>query len=212
MDAVYILGTGSLVENEEIRYSIRSLVKNMRDLGSIFVIGDCPDFLPGVVHILADDLYDKPWKNMLHKTRLACANPDLSDEFLLMNDDFFMLTPFDGADFSFYAMKNGSGGCNGKESFQIHCPIRFNKDMFLKLPINTEMKGDYSPRSFYSNFYTAPPLFVTDFIIREGVGLPDFTTQIKGRDFFSISNSIMLNSRFQQWLFDLYPERCSFEE
>ena len=211
MDVVYILGNGSEVDNEELRFSLRSLCINMLDLRKVYVVGVLPAFLRGVHHIPCDDRHEKRWKNALEKTRLASTTDGITEEFLLMNDDFFMLKEFEGAEFPFYAVKGGAGGCNGKNDFGIHCPIRFKKEWYEKLPLTLDMKGDWSPRSFYCNFYQAPPTYTMDPILRHGDALPSFNDQIRGRDFFSISNGTMLDIEFNQWLHELYPERCRFE-
>lgn len=211
MDVVYILGKGSEANNQEIVYSLRSLCINMLDLRNVYVVGDCPDFLTDIRHIACEDSHDKKWKNALEKTRIAATTDGITDEFLLMNDDFFALEPFMGAELPFYAVKNGNGGCNGRNDFQVHLPIRLNKEWYEKMPLSLEMKGDWSPRSFYCNFYGAPPTYIDDPIVRVGNNLPDFDTQIKNKGFFSISNSAMHSAEFMLWLHDLYPDPCKFE-
>lgn len=212
MDAVYILGDGSVADDEEIRYSIRSLEKNMLDLDHVFVVGDCPDFLTGVTHIGAKDKYDKPWKNAMHKTEVACDFEDISDNFLLMNDDFFLCEPFYGAEFPFYSKKGVDGGINGPKSFQLHCPIKINKEMYPQLPIDQSAEQDYSPRSFYANLFKAPPTPEEDCIVRNGEGLSSFDDQVEGRQWFSIGDRIMLSEEFQKWIDSLYPEPSTYEE
>jgi len=101
MDAVYILGKGSLADDEELRFSIRSLCKNMLDLRNIYVVGELPKFLRNVHHIPCEDRHEKRWKNAFEKTRLASTTDGITDEFLLMNDDFIMLSEFEGAEFLF---------------------------------------------------------------------------------------------------------------
>ena len=44
MDIVYILGNGSKFNNEEIRYSLRSLEKFV-NFDRVFIVGECPKFL-----------------------------------------------------------------------------------------------------------------------------------------------------------------------
>jgi len=206
-----VLGTGSLVNNGELRYSIRSLVKNMLDLRNIYIIGERVNFLSGVVQIEKIDLYKESWKNVLDKTRVACEISYLSEEFLFMNDDFFMLSPFLGADFPFYTLEGFDGGLSGRLSYQVHCPIRYKKEWFMKMPLSVEMFGNFSPRSFYGNFYRAPAKPVQDFIVRNGLDVLDFDFQIKGKDFFSISDQIMLDPDFVLWLDFLFPEPTCFE-
>lgn len=211
MDAVYILGTGSLSQNEELRYSVRSLARHMLDLRDVYIVGEPADFLPSVIHIPAQDSYPRAWQNALHKTRLACALEQISDEFLLMNDDFFMLSDFLGSEFPFYALKNSDGGPNGRHSFAVHCPIRLKKEWYLKMPISVELSGHRSPRSFYANFFGAPPVFVDDFILRPDTKNTPLDLQLSGRDFFSIDNACMLDRVFVSWLSELYSEPSRFE-
>lgn len=210
MDAVYILGTGSRSGNEEIRYSVRSLEKHMSDLGKVFVVGSRPESLRAAAWIEATDNHAKYWKNALEKTRFACFDERVSADFLLMNDDFFMREDFIGAELPFYSVKGGSGGGSGLHDFGIHCPIRFNKEMYVKMPLSTELKGDFSPRSFYANFYKARPEPVKDCIVRTGSGLPDYGVQVKGSDFFSCDDVAFLVPSFQDWMRELYPlpSRC----
>lgn len=211
MDAVYILGSGSLSNDDEIRYSIRSLELNMLDLRNIYVIGEKPEFLQKIIHIPATDGSKYNHENAYKKICLACKIPELSDEFLLMNDDFFMSEPFTGADFPFFALKNSNGGPCGKNSFHMHCPIRLKKEWYLKMPIDPLFKSCKSPRTFYANFYQAPPTFCDDFILRAGKGCKDFDEQIKGRTFFSIGDQSMLYPPFKIWLDKLFPVPSTFE-
>ena len=211
MDAVYILGDGSLANNEEIRYSIRSLEKNMLDLRDIYIVGADPGFLSGIKHISALDTSLQKGQNAFHKITTACTIPELSEEFLLMNDDFFMLEPFTGADFPFFALKGSNGGTCGLHSFHIHAPIRLKKEWYLKMPFDPNSKSCKSPRTFYSNFYKAPPNFCDDFILRAGEGCKDFNLQVKNWRSFSISDSAMLYEPFKKWLDELYPEPSSYE-
>lgn len=211
MDVVYILGAGSLANNEELRYSLRSLALHMQDLGKLYVVGEKPDFLDNFTHIPAQDIYTEKWKNAHSKTRLACSLGQLSEEFLLMNDDHFMLEPFKGSEWPFYALADSSGGVDGPNSFHIHCPIRLKKEWYLALPLDLEAKGVHSPRTFYSNFYKAPPTFCNDFILNVRGNAFDFAEQAVGFPCASISNTTMLNEDFIYWLVQLYPEPSKYE-
>ena len=211
MDVVYILGHGSLSADEEIKYSVRSLERNMLDLGAIYVVGSKSKYLPWVKHISAYDEYPEKWKNMLYKVRLACEDEQITDEFLLMNDDFFMLEPFHGSEYPFYRAKRGDGGPNGMYSFQLHCPMRINKEWFLQMPLSLDMSGTYSPRSFYANFFRAPATPGEDCILRVGEGVKSFDEQVAGRDCFSIGDTLMTDKDFRMWLDQLFPEASRVE-
>lgn len=97
VDAVYPLGTGSRLFNIEIVYSLRSLVKNTRGLGRIYVIGEKPDCLNW-----SDDLIHVPFEekhgayvNTWEKAMFAASIPGLTERFIWMNDDFYCVEPFD---------------------------------------------------------------------------------------------------------------------
>lgn len=212
MDAVYILGTGSQADDEEIRYSIRALEANMLDLAEVFVVGECPDWLEGVTHIPAEDKYEEKWRNAMHKTLIACEQEDLSEEFILMNDDFFMCEPFMGAELPYYSKKNTDGGIDGPTNFKLHCPIRLHKEYYPKMPLSPDDAGQHSPRTFYANFFKAMPLPMRDCILREGENLPSFDEQIEGREWFSIGDTIMTSEKFRYWLNERWPTPSTFEE
>lgn len=211
MDVVYYLGKGSLENDDELRFSLRSLEKYMADLRKIFVVGEKPDWLEGVEHLTAFDEHKKEWRNVLLKVRQACSVASLSDEFLLMNDDFFALEPFLGSDLPFWSIKGANGGNCGPTSFFIHRPMRIKKEWYLKMPLSVEMPGDFSPRTFYANFYKAPPTPARDLILRPGKGMRSFAEQVRGEPWFSIDDITMTDPEFRQFIFELYPEPSAFE-
>lgn len=211
MDAVYILGTGSPCANEEIRYSIRALEENMLDLRNVWIIGELPKFLPVIFHVAANDLMSEKWKNAYVKTRIACEQGEISDDFILMNDDFFMCEPFMGAELPFFALQGSNGGTCGQHSFQVHAPMRINKEMYAKMPFSLEQKACRSPRSFYANFYKAPPKFVTDCILRTGAGGKTPREAARGRAYFSIGDPTILFGPFRDWLAERWPTPSKYE-
>ena len=92
-DLVYILKDQEV--NEEFRYSLRSVEKHAKNFGKVVTIG-------GIVKGITPDLavllrqtggtkYDKV--NMTF--REICLNPDISENFVLMNDDFFIMQDVD---------------------------------------------------------------------------------------------------------------------
>ena len=98
-DVVYILGTGSVWNNNEIRFSLRSIAKNGIGVGKIFVVGMLPAFLSNeVIHIAVDDIYNPMQNadgNIAHKVLQACKDKRLSDDFLFINDDHLILKQVD---------------------------------------------------------------------------------------------------------------------
>jgi hypothetical protein len=91
IDVVYKLAQGSRFDDQELRYSLRSL-SNFKNLGKVYVTGFKPRWLQNVIHIPAEDphLANKDC-NLINKILLACHHPELSDLFLNMSDDQIFL-------------------------------------------------------------------------------------------------------------------------
>lgn len=211
MDIVYVLGKGSLCNNEELRYSLRSISTLCADKGNVFIVGEKVDFLEGVTFIEYPDAHAKPWKNILDKVRAVCGEESLSEDFLLMNDDFFALSGFTIEDLPYYATKVGNGGNSGPINFAVHTPVRLNKKLYLGMPINSGMSTGFSPRTFYCNLYRTPPTYIKDLVVRVGEGMPSFDEQIGDSEWFTIDDVAMLDSGFLEWLDTLYPYPSQYE-
>lgn len=95
-DIVYVLNGKSKYGNDEIRYSIRSLFKHGRNLGRFCVVGERPEFLNVWRHIpfVNPSNYCKD-VNIAAGILLACQDPEISDPFIFLADDNFMLWNFD---------------------------------------------------------------------------------------------------------------------
>jgi hypothetical protein len=68
IDVVYILGTGSYWRNNEIRFSLRALERNLRGIRKIWIVGDYPDFIKNINHIpFKDELLNNADGNIIRK-------------------------------------------------------------------------------------------------------------------------------------------------
>ena len=96
IDVVYPYAAGGETW-EEIRYSIRSIAKNFLNLRNIWIIGDIPEWAENVHHIKKIRPYQDSdqAKNFdyTHSIFLAAMQPDISDFFLVVNDDHHLLAP-----------------------------------------------------------------------------------------------------------------------
>lgn len=211
MDIVYVLGNGSKVYDLEIKYSLRSLERHMVDKGKVFIIGQCPLFLKNVIYIPYLETEILPERNILQKINLACFDDRISDDFLLMNDDFFALEDFSGADLPFYCHIKGVGNILIPLNFAVHMPYRINKKMWLSCPFPEKAPNGFSLRSFYLNYYKAPAVFHPDPILRIGLTKETFEEQTKQWDFFSSTSTIFLNAEFLSWLDKKYSSPSTYE-
>lgn len=76
-------------ENEELRYSLRSLVNFPHR--KVWFYGGCPDGLKPDKHIYVKQNLENKWQNVGMMLKMACNNKDISKDFWLFNDDFFIM-------------------------------------------------------------------------------------------------------------------------
>mgnify|MGYP001488307841 CR=1 FL=1 len=93
MDIVIPLALNGLYE--ELRYTLRSIAANARDLGRIFIVTErLPSWIQNVEHAHAKDIYPaNKDANLIRKVLIACQREDLTDRFLFWSDDQVLLHP-----------------------------------------------------------------------------------------------------------------------
>ena len=92
VDFVYICKSG---DNEELRYSIRSVVNSFPE-AKIWLVGGKPNWYSGN-HIHVDQNHHK-YANAINNLHALCSSEEISNEFVLMNDDFFIIKKIDSID------------------------------------------------------------------------------------------------------------------
>lgn len=85
MDLVYICRDG---DNEELRYSIRSAVKNLPH-DKIWVVGGKPDWYTG--NYIEVNQGKAKYTNARNSLMAICNSEEISESFILMNDDFYII-------------------------------------------------------------------------------------------------------------------------
>lgn len=158
MDIVYVLR--NKYDGEELKYSLRSLENIPHD--KVFFVGGCPKWAKNIIHIPTEQTGTK-YKNTSNSLKVACNDPRISSNFILMNDDFFILEPIktptkelnlnNGTvqsvlDIKLKKLPGGTpyfkGMAQTKEflkglgfddplSYELHVPFIFNKKKFLKM-------------------------------------------------------------------------------
>lgn len=101
VDAVYILGTGSVDNNLELRYSLRSMAKHAPWIRKVWVVGSNPEFLSDEVGFIGagDDFKHTKDANLIHKAVKACKHEGVAEDFLLCSDDQVVTRPVSIGDF-----------------------------------------------------------------------------------------------------------------
>ena len=116
MDILYVLGNGSKWDNNELRYSLRSIEKFGKNVGNVYVVGTDPGFLSDNVNLVRlEDCYCAKHKNILNNICEAVEYTNIGDEFLLSSDDHFYVKETDFNNYPIY--------CKGKlpETYKQKC-------------------------------------------------------------------------------------------
>lgn len=164
MDVLYYIGNGSMHQNRELRYSLRALEKHCKDVDNVWVVGNKPPFLADNVKYLWVEDSGAWWQNAYRKT-MAAINAGISADFLLMNDDFYMLKDFTAAKYPHYHKGEIGDVAHNKyqdviintkrileklgkpfKHYGVHCPMRINAKKYKELA------------QFYDNEYAASPV------------------------------------------------------
>lgn len=175
LDVLYPLK--ELDSNFELRYSLRSL-KNLPH-GKVFVCGFRPTWLTDdVLSIeLPQQQYETKYMRSTQNLIAAMKDPRLSDDFILMNDDFFVMLPVSYVPtfhrgsihdiVNHYHANHPSSpytaglirtakrldrmGIDDALSYEVHTPMVLNKQKFLEiLEISLEDEG-FGKRTLYGN-------------------------------------------------------------
>lgn len=187
MDIVYTLK--DRYNGEELRYSLRSLGNVPHD--KVFFVGGCPKWAANIIHIPTKQTGTK-YKNTTNNLKIACKDQRLSENFIYMNDDFFILEPIktqeliynNGTVQSVLDIKlkkyplgnpyfNGMAqtkdflqelGISDPLSYELHIPFIFNKNKFLKMYEITGVKEIpcFHKRTVYGNLYLKGGEFMKD--------------------------------------------------
>lgn len=86
-DIIYFLKDG---QNEELRYSLRSVAKNFPHDRVIFY-GGCPIGIQPDIYVPIEQNQPSKWQNVRMMIEQACSNDEISENFWLFNDDFFVM-------------------------------------------------------------------------------------------------------------------------
>lgn len=170
MDIVYICRPGDT--NEELRYSLRSLRNLPHE--RVWFAGYTPTWVTGVGSIPVADHFDKQ-TSALKNLIAACQSEEVSDPFLIFNDDFYIMQPLEQMPVLHRGLvsdvieehRNGSAYRIAMErtlalmqreglkepilSYELHVPMAIEKlSMLLALSLGKGIRG-FHLRTFYGN-------------------------------------------------------------
>jgi hypothetical protein len=240
IDVVYVLGTGSSWKNNEIRFSLRALSKNLKGYGKIWVVGEKPEWIQDVNHIpFKDELMNNADGNIARKVLRVCQEQDLSENFLFINDDHLILKPVEAIDIPPFHKGNMASFSNeyfetsfwrGRlwrtrnillekgftaYHFDCHTPMVMNKTKFpwVMAQFNFEKNIGFTMKSLYGNLVygdAAPKLNGEKVAIFRPMTIDQVRSHCRGRQFVAF-NDKGLRPGFKHWLFENFPEPSIYE-
>lgn len=175
LDIVYFVKDG--IRNDEFRYSLRSVAMNM-PYKRIWVFGGCPLNIIPDVRIRVEQVGNTKWDKVRTMFKMACENKEITNNFILFNDDFFVMEPTDRIEPLYRCtleehipkLERNFGNkptpysrllrsCRDKleeigatqYSYELHTPFIFNKKKLLKLI--EEYPEMHCTRTMYGNIY-----------------------------------------------------------
>ena len=237
IDVLYVLGSGSKWNNQELRYSLRSLCRFAPGIGRVFVVGCDPGFLQNCsIHVVPDPTKTKEY-NLVYQILWVCQNSEIGENFLRVDDDTFLVAPIDAETYPYYS----TGSLDSKieharapryrtaltltrdkllslgkptVSFEPHAPIVLNRVRFKGLleywDESRRLKCGYTLRSFYCNYYGIRGTSMADCKMRFPHGPAEVKARLQGRHVFSIFDSAVALG-VGEVLAEMFPEKCRFE-
>jgi hypothetical protein len=185
MDFVYLIKIDPENDSEELRYSLRSL-RNIPH-GKVVIAGEKPDWVTNVLFIPIEQSKTKS-KNVAMNLRAAVASSDVSEEFVIMNDDFFIMHPMTEIPITNFGTMESiinqythrypeetpyimsmkklyevlkEKGITNPVSYELHMPMVMSKSNIRRL--YQEVSGSlYQIRSYYGNYFNIGGKTVAD--------------------------------------------------
>lgn len=234
MDIIYPVKKTTL--NEELRYSLRSLVNISHN--KVFIIGDLPEFIntEEVFYIPAHTV-DSRYITTTNHLKLAISNENISKDFVWMNDDFFILQPiladslmvnrgllanqvqyyhshhhpltkFDRL-VELAMLELQQLGFENPISFELHCPMIINKEKFKSIQDKLISESlNCCKRSVYGNYFIKESKTMNDVKVLSN---HTFKEEEQGRlPFISCSESCF--NKVKPFLEKKFPNKCKYEK
>ena len=226
MDIVYFCREGV---NEEFRYSLRSIKNLPHD--KVWVYGGCPSGIHPDTWVSIDQVGGTKWDRVKNMFREVCLNKEISEDFILMNDDFFIMEPTElpllhredlpnhiinielkyGNRITPYTyrlrecLKLLRDMGKTEYSYELHIPFVFNKKKLLKLI--EAYPTIHATRSLYGNYYNIGGSHCRDVKVLRGQ--PDWKDNWAG--LFLSTDDESFDEGVGDYIRKAFPEKSEYE-
>ena len=227
-DIVYILKNG--YNSEEIIYSIRSVCENF-PYRKIWFYGGLPENITADVMVEVSQQGMSKWEKVNNTLKLICQNDEITKDFWLFNDDFFVMKkvsnvqPMVGGTL-WARVQRISGRYGGRESsyaiqlkatarllrdngydrldYALHVPMLINR----KKALETFKQFPNCPmfRSLYGNHHKIGGILTDDVKIMDTLYTPT-----GDEIFLSTDDKAFSEGKVGEYIRSVFPNRCKYE-
>lgn len=229
-DFVYICKDGI---NEELKYSIRSVVESFPD-SNIWVVGGKPDWYVG--NYIKVEQKESKYKNAVENLKTISVSDQISESFVLMNDDFYIIKKINKIEnfhggyllnkINLYQKLNGNSQYTRKLSgtykklkalgfenpldYELHVPMIMEK---TKLKTVLELIDQFLWRSIYGNKFEVGGTEMQDVKVYTSgpLVLKSYNLNIDSHTYLSSADS-SFNNIFNKILKDKFNKKTKFEK
>lgn len=241
MNILYPIGNGSTWNNQELRYSFRSL-EFVKDLEGVIVAGHNPGFLSDAVTFIQNtQTFNNPATGIFSNILAACQDERTPETFLLCNDDYFFTAEIQASNYPYYHLgqiKDRLKNCSSEYyahlfatqeelkrrnlptlNFDSHYPMLVEKSKVLQLAEMYDWNQQYG--------YTFKSLYCNTFghevqAIQDGESRPDCKVNaphplewwvqfVSEREVFSIGDAALSGGGLIEFLRQVWWESSKFE-
>jgi len=221
MDVVYPVASRprSGSATDELRFSLRSLAHIPHD--RVFIAGWKPEWVKNVTHVGTVQSKGR-WENAFRNMKAVLDQ--VSEEFVLMNDDFFIMEPFDripvlhrgpmgtvGQNSSYQKARANvyriaqTAGVEEPLSYELHVPFVYDRDLLKETlgHLNGENIAGFQ-RSLYGNWNRIGGEYMADCKVTSNRPVPDVP-------FLSTSDASFRGGKIGKLIRERFPEPSPYE-
>lgn len=215
--------------NEELRYSLRSVAKNMSHR-RIWIFGGLPKNTLPDVYVKVNQVGETKWDKVRAMYKMACENKEITDNFIMFNDDFFVMRPTNYIEPLYrcsleehikilepskptpYSRLLRDAEATLKRcgqstfSYELHTPFIFNKKKLLGML--EEFPDAHCCRTMYGNLYNIGGRQSSDVKIFSSKTELDY----RNSRFISTDDPVVnVNNDIWRWLKSQFKQKCKYE-
>lgn len=231
IDVVIPVGTGSQSGDNELRFCLRAIERYLKGYRNIYIVGHLPRWCTNVIHIKHGEYHPKA-NNIHDKITAACNHSDITEDFIVFNDDYFLVQAVEAAIYPYYYSDDALDEVMQRPKanpyrrlvvdtfneigpakyYDIHCPIVINKEAFLSQKYNRKHEGGILVKSSYcAHFQPQAAQKRADPILRDRHTIEEIRIMELTTDLISIHDTA-INQDFIDWIEVKFPYRSSFEK